>query len=70
MGFICENHMFSGDTLFQGSCGRTDLPGGDWDTIVESLKRLASLDVNYIVHPGHGMNTQLAFEKIYNPYMR
>ncbi|MBR5020156.1 MAG: MBL fold metallo-hydrolase [Oscillospiraceae bacterium] len=67
---LCEDHMFSGDTLFQGSCGRTDLPGGDWDTIVASLKRLGSLDKNYIVHPGHGMNTQLAFEKIYNPYMR
>ena len=67
---LCEDHMFSGDTLFQGSCGRTDLPGGDWDTIVESLKRLGSLDKNYTVHPGHGMNTQLAFEKIYNPYMR
>ena len=70
MCFICENHMFSGDTLFQGSCGRTDLPGGDWDTITQSLKRLASLDVNYIVHPGHGMNTNLTFEKVYNPYMR
>ena len=68
--FLCEDHMFSGDTLFQGSCGRTDLPGGDWDTIVESLKRLASLEVNYTVHPGHGMNTRLAFERVYNPYMR
>ena len=67
---LCEDHMFSGDTLFQGSCGRTDLPGGDWDTIVASLKRLGSLDKNYTVHPGHGMNTNLAFEKVYNPYMR
>ena len=67
---LCEDHMFSGDTLFQGSCGRTDLPGGDWDTIVASLKRLGSLDKNYTVHPGHGMNTNLTFEKVYNPYMR
>ena len=70
MCFLCENHMFSGDTLFQGSCGRTDLPGGDWDTIVASLKRLGSLDKNYTVHPGHGMNTNLTFEKVYKPYMR
>ena len=67
---LCENHMFSGDTLFQGSCGRTDLPGGSWSTIHDSLARLAKLEENYTVHPGHGMNTTLAFEKIYNPYMR
>ena len=70
MCFLCEGHLFSGDTLVQGSCGRTDLPGGDWDTIQASLKRLAALEENYVVHPGHGMNTNLAFEKIYNPYMR
>ena len=67
---LCENHMFSGDTLFQGSCGRTDLPGGSWSTIHDSLARLAKLEENYTVHPGHGMNTTLALEKIYNPYMR
>ena len=70
MCFLCEDHMFSGDTLFEGSCGRTDLPGGDWDTIHASLLRLAALEKNYTVHPGHGMNTTLALEKIYNPYMR
>ena len=72
-GSVClltDTAIFSGDTLFQGSCGRTDLPGGDWDTIVESLTRLGSLDKNYTVHPGHGMNTNLTFEKVYNPYMR
>ena len=67
---ICEDHMFSGDTLFEGSCGRTDLPGGSWSTIQKSLRRLAKLEKNYTVHPGHGMNTTLALEKIYNPYMR
>ena len=67
---ICENHMFSGDTLFEGSCGRTDLPGGSWNTIQQSLRRLAKLEENYTVHPGHGMNTTLALERIYNPYMR
>ena len=67
---LCQNHMFSGDTLFQGSCGRTDLPGGDWDTIQESLRRLAKLEDEYAVHPGHGGNTRLSVEKWYNPYMR
>ena len=67
---LCEDHMFSGDTLFEGSCGRTDLPGGSWSAIHDSLARLAKLEKNYTVHPGHGMNTTLAIEKIYNPYMR
>ena len=66
----CQEHIFSGDTLFQGSCGRTDLPGGDWKTILQSLKRLAAMDGNYRVHPGHGPSTTLAEEKLYNPYMQ
>ena len=66
---LCQEHIFSGDTLFQGSCGRTDLPGGDWKTIVRSLKRLAAMDGDYTVHPGHGPATTLAEERMYNPYM-
>ena len=62
--------IFSGDTLFQGSCGRTDLPGGDWATIGKSLARLASLEGNFWVYPGHGPSTTLRDEKKYNPYMR
>ena len=72
-GSVClmaENACFSGDTLFSRSCGRTDLPGGDWATIVASLKRLASFQTNYWVFPGHGESTTLAEEKRYNPYMR
>lgn len=68
--YLCGDAMFSGDTLFAGSCGRTDLPGGDWNTIQESLKRLAALDGNYAVYPGHGNSTTLAAERQYNPYMR
>ena len=67
---ITEQAMFSGDTLFEGSCGRTDLPGGDWATITKSLNRLASLESNYRVFPGHGSATTLAEEKIHNPYLR
>jgi len=66
----CEDAMFSGDTLFWGSCGRTDLPGGDWATIVRSLKRLAAMAGDYTVYPGHGQSTRLSQERVYNPYMR
>ena len=72
-GSVCllvENTIFSGDTLFQGSCGRTDLPGGDWATITKSLRRLAALEGNFWVYPGHGGSTTLRDEKRYNPYMR
>ena len=67
---LCGDAMFSGDTLFEGSCGRTDLPGGSWNTIEKSLARLAKLQENYTVFPGHGGSTTLAYEKRYNPYMR
>ena len=72
-GSVCllyGQDMFSGDTLFQGSCGRVDLPGGDPRQMMESLRRLASLQADYRVHPGHGGSTTLAEEKRYNPYLR
>ena len=68
--YLCENAMFSGDTLFAGSCGRTDLPGGDWQTIMLSLERLAELEENYTVYPGHGESSALERERKQNPYMR
>ena len=68
--YLCQDAMFSGDTLFQSSCGRTDLPGGDWTAILRSLGRLAELEGNYAVYPGHGPATTLSDEKRYNPYMR
>ena len=71
-GSVCllvDQVMFSGDTLFAGGCGRTDI-GGDWPTIQRSLKRLASIDADFAVFPGHGESTTLAQEKRYNPYMR
>ena len=67
---VCENTIFAGDTLFRGSCGRTDLPGGDWATITKSLKRLAALEGNFWVYSGHGPTSTLRDEKKYNPYMR
>ncbi len=67
--YLCENALFSGDTLFAGSCGRTDLPGGDWQTIALSLERLAELKGDYTVYPGHGGHTTLERERETNPYM-
>ena len=72
-GSVCycaEAAMFSGDTLFRDSCGRTDLPGGSWAQIQQSLKRLAGLEKNYTVYPGHGPATTLDQEKKNNPYMQ
>ena len=66
----CENAMFSGDTLFWGSCGRTDFPGGSWAVIRKSLLRLAELPGDYEVYPGHGDATRLSFERNFNPYMK
>ena len=67
---LCENAMFSGDTLFWGSCGRTDFPGGSWREIRKSLVRLAELPGDYRVYPGHGDATSLSFERKMNPYMQ
>ena len=67
---MCEHVIFSGDTLFWGSCGRTDLPGGNWGVIQKSLKRLASLSGDYDVYPGHGDATRLSFERKMNPYLQ
>ena len=71
-GSVCllaENTLFSGDTLFAGSCGRTDLPGGSWEQMQSSLKRLAGIEANLWVLPGHGESTTLDEEKRHNPYL-
>ena len=62
--------MFSGDTLFAGSCGRTDLPGGNGRDMLASLRRLAALPGNYRVYPGHGPATTLDWERRTNPYLQ
>lgn len=67
---LCENTLFTGDTLFAGSCGRTDLPGGSWEQMTASLKRLAAIPENLWVLPGHGETSTLDSEKKYNPYLR
>lgn len=67
---ICEDILFTGDTLFAGSCGRTDLPGGDRSAIQSSLRRLAGLEENYLILPGHGEMSDLNTEKVTNPYLK
>ncbi|MGE0325046.1 MAG: MBL fold metallo-hydrolase [Polyangiaceae bacterium] len=66
-----EQVLFSGDTLFQGSIGRTDLWGGDFETIQRSLKqKLMTLDVATRVVPGHGPDTQIGLEQRINPFLQ
>jgi hydroxyacylglutathione hydrolase len=65
-----EAALFSGDVLFQGSVGRTDLPGGDWPTLLESIRTLVeSLPEETTVHPGHMGVTTLAAERAANPFL-
>jgi glyoxylase-like metal-dependent hydrolase (beta-lactamase superfamily II) len=64
-------HLFAGDTLFAGSIGRTDLPGGDYDTLIASIKRkLLVLPDDTVVYTGHGPETTIADEKRMNPFLR
>ena len=65
-----EKVLFSGDTLFRGTIGRTDLPTGDYRELLESLNRkLMTLDDDVIVYPGHGFRSTIATEKKQNPYV-
>lgn len=71
-GSICllaDGHLFSGDTLFAGSVGRTDFPGGDSHALRNSIaERLAPLADETIVHPGHGPDTTIGRERRVNPF--
>ncbi|HYP47334.1 MAG TPA: MBL fold metallo-hydrolase [Thermoleophilaceae bacterium] len=65
-----ESAVFSGDVLFQGSVGRTDLPGGDWDILLESIRTLVNgLPVETTVYPGHMGITTLGAERETNPFL-
>lgn len=67
--YLADHVMFSGDTLFEGSIGRTDFPGGSMREMRASLARLKALEEDYEVYPGHGGATTLEQEKAANPYL-
>jgi glyoxylase-like metal-dependent hydrolase (beta-lactamase superfamily II) len=62
--------LFSGDTLFRGSIGRIDLPGGDAETYMKTLPRLLTLPDETIVYPGHGPSTTIGIERKTNPFLQ
>ncbi len=72
-GSVClqvENLLFTGDTLFTGSMGRTDFEGGSYEEMMQSLKRIASIPENLTVYPGHDIHSSLDQERAQNPYLR
>lgn len=69
--FLFGDTLFSGDTLFAGAIGRTDLPGGDYDKLMDSIfTSLMPLPSDTFVIPGHGANTSLGQESATNPFLR
>jgi hydroxyacylglutathione hydrolase len=69
--FESEQTLFSGDVLFAGSIGRTDLPGGSWEQMQESLARvILTRDDELVVHTGHGASTTIGRERRTNPYLQ
>ncbi len=73
-GGIClaaDGAVFTGDTLFNGSIGRTDFPGGDFDSIINSIKnKLMSLPDDTAVYPGHMGHSNIAYERKNNPFLK
>jgi glyoxylase-like metal-dependent hydrolase (beta-lactamase superfamily II) len=70
IAFYADRHLFSGDLLFAGSVGRVDLPGGDWDTLLASVRTLAErYPPETAVYPGHGPQTTLGAELERNPFL-
>ncbi len=68
--FMIGNHLFTGDTLFHESIGRTDLPGGNYEQIIKSIKnKLMNLDNDLIVYPGHGQDSTIVNERKFNPFL-
>jgi hydroxyacylglutathione hydrolase len=73
VGFYCaaQGFLIAGDTLFRGSIGRTDLPGGEHDTLLRSIREeLWPLPDDTVVYPGHGEETTIGWEKRNNPFFR
>ncbi len=69
VSFVLPGVIFTGDTLFDGSVGRTDLPGGDAAALRESLRRIAYMPGEYTLYPGHGEITALETQRKTNPFL-
>ena len=70
ISIFIPGHVFTGDALFEGSIGRTDLPGGDYDLLISSIRgNLLILPGDTVVHPGHGPETTIAEERRNNPFL-
>jgi hydroxyacylglutathione hydrolase len=70
VAYFADGELFSGDVLFAGSVGRTDLPGGDWETLLASIEALLDrFDADTVVHSGHGTDTTLGRELETNPFL-
>ncbi len=70
LAYFCDGSLFSGDVLFAGSVGRTDIPGGDWETLVASIRDLADrFPPDTVVYSGHGAETTLGRELAGNPFL-
>lgn len=70
VSYLIGGYLFTGDTLFKGSIGRTDFPGGNYGELVKSVKKLYALEGNYEVESGHGFETTLDYERRNNPFVR
>lgn len=71
VSLIGDGWVISGDALFAGSIGRTDLPGGSYNTLIQAIKtRLLTLSDNTVVHPGHGQDTTIGAERRVNMYLQ
>lgn len=66
---LLDDKLFCGDLIFYRSCGRTDSPGGSWEQMLASLKRVAELPGDYTIYPGHGTPTQLSRERRGNVFI-
>ncbi len=70
IALLVDGHLFSGDSLFAGSIGRTDLPGGDYRQLIDGIReKLLTLPDTTVVHPGHGPDTTIGREKRINPFV-
>jgi glyoxylase-like metal-dependent hydrolase (beta-lactamase superfamily II) len=71
ISLFCPGHVFTGDALFNGSIGRTDLPGGNQTLLLSSIRsRILTLPDDTVVHPGHGPGSTVGQEKLSNPFLR